>query len=323
MTSRRRQQRPLVTILDPLTWSHGWDYSVEEEILGAAGVDLQVPVDEADRDRLVALADVVISSSLIRVDPAWISRMPQCRAILCYSAGMDAVDREAATAAGILVGNVNASTEDVADHSLMLLLAAERHLGAMMRATDEDNWNLAELPEVKQIRRLRGQTLGIVGTGLIGRAVADRARAFGFTTIGTRRRLDEPLDAMLPLVPLDELCSTSDAIVVCASLSAATHRLIGRDQFALMKPGVIFVNTARGGIVDEQALADALDDGRVAVAGLDVRDPEPPDPDSDRLAGRVNVIATPHMAAASDGSRADLHTLAAENIVTMLRSIGS
>lgn len=316
-------ERPLVTILDPLTWSHGWSYSVENDILETAGVDLRVPEDEAERDRLVAVADVVISSSLIKVDEAWIARMPRCRAILCYSAGMDAVDQQAATAAGILVGNVNASTADVADHTMMLLLAAERHLGSMMQATATGNWNLTDLPEVMQIRRLGGQVLGIVGTGLIGQAVAHRARVFGFTTIGTRRRLDEPVDPELTIIPLDELCSTSDAVVVCASLSGATRHLIGQEQFALMRPGTIFVNTARGGIVDEHALADALDEGRIAVAGLDVRDPEPPDPADDRLHGRANVIATPHMAASSDGSRADLHRLAAENIITMLKSLGA
>ncbi len=314
-------ERPLVTVVDPLTWSHGWSYAVEDEILSAADIDLIIPSDEAERDRLIAVADVVISSSLITIDDSWIARMERCRAILCYSAGMDAVDTKAAAAAGILVGNVNASTDDVADHTMMLLLAAERQLGAMMAATATGQWDLTAIPEVLTIRRLRGQVLGIVGTGLIGRATAVRARAFGFRTIGTRRRLSEAVDPDLPIVSLDELCRTSDAIAVCASLSDESRQLIGRHEFALMKPGTIFVNAARGGLVDEEALADALDSGQVGVAALDVRDPEPPVVVNDRLGGRTDVISTPHMAAASDGSRADLHRLAAENVIAMLASI--
>lgn len=311
-------KRPLVTVVDPLTWSHGWSYAAEDEILSAAGIDLRIPSDEADRDRLIAIADGVISSSLITIDESWIARMERCRVILCYSAGMDAVDAEAAAAAGILIGNVNASTDDVADHTMMLLLAAQRRLGAMMEATAAGQWDLTAIPELGSIRRLRGQVLGIVGTGLIGRATAVRARAFGFRTIGTRRRLDEDVDSELPIVSLDELCRTSDAIAVCASLSDESRQMIGRRQFELMKPGMIFVNAARGGLVDEAALIEALDSGRVAVAGLDVRDPEPPVTVNDRLASRTDVISTPHMAAASEGSRADLHRLAAENIIAML-----
>lgn len=314
--------RPLVTVLDPLTWSHDWNYGVEDEILTAAGVDLEIGADETERDQLVRRADVVISSSLIKVDDSWISRMHNCRVILCYSAGMDAVDVEAATVAGIVVGNVNASTEDVADHTMMLLLATQRRLGALLNATAAGQWDLTKIPEVRQIRRLRGQVLGIVGAGLIGRAVAERARAFGFTTVGTRRSTPTDPDPLLRIIPLAELCATSDAIVVCASLTDDSRHLMGRNQFAMVKPGIVFVNTARGGLVDEKALADALDDGRVAAAGLDVRDPEPPDPQNDPLSGRANVISTPHMAAASDGSRADLHRLAALNILELLRTVG-
>jgi phosphoglycerate dehydrogenase-like enzyme len=311
-----------VTILDPLTWSHGWSYDIEDEILAAAGVDLAVPKDEADRDRLIAIADAVISSSLIALDATWIDRMERCSVILCYSAGMDAVDIEAAHGADMLVGNVNASTEEVADHTMMLLLAAERRLGPMLHATGEGRWDLAELPDVAAIRRIRGQTLGIVGVGLIGRAVASRARAFGYQTIGTRRRTNKQIDEQLPIVPLDELVARSQAIVITAALTSESHHLIGAEQFALMTPGTILVNTARGGLIDEQALADALDDGTVAVAALDVRDPEPPDHANDPLAGRTNVLSTPHMAAASDGSRTDLHRLAAENTIAMLRHRG-
>lgn len=311
-----------MTFIDPLTWSRDFSYQVEETALREAGVTLVVPENEVHRDFLLPAADAVISSGLERVDAELISKLSNCAAIQCYSVGMNAVDLDAARAAKIRVGNANASTTDVADHTMALLLALQRKLVEMLDATNRGEWDLRRLPAIRDIRRLEGQTLGIVGAGRIGRKVAVRARGFGMTTIANDVVEPDPPDPHLEMVTLAELFARSDAIAVCASLSPESYRMINADVLAHTKPGAFFVNAARGGLVDEAALAAALEDGRIAAAGLDVRDPEPPDPERDLLSARPNVIQTPHMAAVSERSREDIHHLVAASILTMLRDSG-
>lgn len=313
--------RPLVTLFDPLTWSREFSYEVEARILDEAGVDLVVPDDEAQRDSVIARADVLISSGTVPVGREVISRLERCVAIQCYSVGMDAVDGEAARSAGIRVANVNASTNDVADHTITLLLAMERQLPQMLHATRAGQWDLRELPETRDIRRLEGQTLGIVGAGRIGRAVASRARAFGFSTIAYDVASDSD-DPELEMVELEELMSRSDAIAVCAALTSESRHVIGATALKHVKPGAFLVNAARGGLIDEAALLEALQDGRIRMAALDVRDPEPPDPEHDRLSARADVIQTPHMAAMSERTRSDVHHLVGHNVIAMLREAG-
>lgn len=312
-------QRPIVSFYDPLTWSREFSYDVETEILGKAGVNLIVPADETERDTLLPQVDVLISSGTAHVDGEVIGQLDRCVAIQCYSVGMDAVDSDAAASAGIRVTNVNASTADVADHTMALLLAMERQLPQMIQATRDGEWDLRKLPETRDIRRLEGQTLGIVGAGRIGRAVARRARAFGFTTIAYDVVTPEETDPELEMVGLEQLMSRSDAIAVCAALTAESRHLIGVDALRHVRPGAFLVNAARGGLVDEAALREALDDGRIRMAALDVRDPEPPDPEYDQLTSRDDVIQTPHMAAMSERTRSDVHHLVAHNIVAILR----
>ena len=314
--------QPLVTFVDPLTWSRDFSYEIELAALAAAGVQLVIPADEAERDRLLPHADVVISSGTMKVDADMISRLARCVGIQCYSVGKDAVDSDAADLAGIPVANVNASTADVADHTIALLLAMERRLIPMIEATERNEWVLRNLPDAWEIRRLEGQTLGVVGAGRIGRTVAQRARAFGFRTIAHDRFPPAPPDPDLEMVELKDLFAQSDAIAVCASLDADSHELINDEVLAHVKPGAYFVNCARGGLVDEAALARALDDGRIRMAALDVRKPEPPDPANDSLGEHPNVIQTPHMAAMSDRTRIDVHHLVAENVINLLRAAG-
>lgn len=314
--------RPLVTFIDPLTWSRDFSYEIEHTALTEAGVELVIPADEAERDSLLSRADVVISSGTMKVDAGMISRLERCVGIQCYSVGKDAVDSAAADLAGIPVANVNASTADVADHTIALLLAMERRLFPMVDATQRNEWVLRNLPDAWEIRRLDDQTLGIVGAGQIGRTVAQRARAFGFRTIAHDRFLPDPPDPDLEMVELHDLFAQSDAVAVCASLDADSRELINDEVLAHIKPGAYFVNCARGGLVDEAALARALDDGRIRMAALDVRSPEPPDPDNDHLGHHPNVIQTPHMAAMSDRTRIDVHHLVAENVIRLLRAGG-
>lgn len=312
----------IVSFIDPLTWSREFSYEVEESILGSAGVRLVVPADELERDELLSTVDVVISSGTMPVDSSMIEKMRRCVGIQCYSVGMNAVDVDAAAAAGIRVANVNASTADVADHTVALLLSLQRRLVPMFDATRDGQWDLRSLPEAWEIRRIEGQTLGIIGAGRIGRSVASRAQAFGLVTIAHDKFPPDPPDPRLEMVSLEELMSRSDAIAMCASLDPDSHHLIDDEVLSHTKPGALFVNAARGGLVDEAALARALDDGRIRLAALDVRDPEPPDPENDLLGGRPDVLQTPHMAAMSERTRSDVHHLVAENILAMLREAG-
>lgn len=313
--------RPQVLFFDPIDWVQDWSYEEERALLSRLGVDIVIPEDRTTRELLMDDADVVVVSSIDRLTAEDIARMNRCVGILCYSAGMDAVDLEAAKARGIAVTNVRAGTADVADHAMTLLLAAWRLLPTLMSEARAGRWDLDDHPEVRSIPRLGDSTLGIFGAGAIGQAVASRARAFGMGTIATYRRPDAA-GPELPHVPIDRLVAESDALVLTASLNPATNGIVDGRLLAQARPGLILVNVGRGGLISEPALAEALDAGIVAVAALDVRDPEPPDPEDDLLTHRANVIQTPHVAGVSSAALSSLHRLAAEGIEALLRQGG-
>jgi D-3-phosphoglycerate dehydrogenase / 2-oxoglutarate reductase len=308
-------------VFDPVTWVQPWSYEKERSLLAERGVALLVPDTTSQRDILTRHADVVIASSIEPITAAVIASLEHCVGILCYSAGMDAVDIAAAERAGIRVTNVNAGTAEVADHAMALLLAAARMIVPMTAATAQGDWDLRNHPEIWDIRRLTGQTLGIVGAGRVGRAVAHRARAFGFETIATHHHPPTTPDPELAHVELQELFALSDAIVICASLGEDSRGMVGAEVLAATKPGAILVNVSRGAIVDEAALAEALGRGLVRVAALDVRNPEPPGTE-DAWRHRPDVIQTPHMAGASFDAREDLHQLAAAGVLQLLTEAG-
>jgi D-3-phosphoglycerate dehydrogenase len=312
--------RPRVVVFDPVPGPSTW--GPEIEILGSRGVDLVVPEDAAAADDAIRTADAVIVTGYGRLDAARVAGLERAVGILCYSIGMDKVDGPAAKAAGIPIRNVpDYCTDEVSDHALALLLAAQRRILPFATATAAGGW-----PNDKSItgsiRRLRGQTLGIAGAGRIGRLVATKARAFGFRTIAFDPFIAAASDPDLQLVDRDELFATSDAIVVCAAYTPGAPPLISREALAGVKPGLIVVNISRGGHIDEHALAEALQDGRVAVAALDVRVTEPPDPADDPLSGLPNVVLTPHIAGSSREAVDDLHRLAAEYVLDMLEAGG-
>ncbi len=295
---------------------------MEEAAFAARGVRLVVPADAAAADVAIRDADIVVACGLRQLDAAAIATLRNAAGILCYSIGMNQVDAEAAKAAGIPVSNVPFCVDEVSDHALTLLLAAERRLILLADAAGSGNWDVAEWPEYRRIRRLRGQTLGIVGAGRIGKLVARKARAFGFRTLANDPYITTTGDPELPLLPLHEMLGQADAVVTCASLTPTSRGVMNAAAFAALKPGAIVVNIARGGLIDEVALAAAIRDGRVSVAALDVRSPEPPIPDNDPLAGLPNLILTPHVAGASVEAREDLHTGAATECLEMLAAAG-
>lgn len=311
--------RPRVVIFDPMPGE--WSWAAETRMLGTRGVDLVVPADAAEADEAIRTADAVIVTGVRRLDGDRVAGLERCVGILCYSIGMDKVDGPTAAARGIPVRNVpDYCTDEVSDHGLALLLAAQRRLLPLAVATAAGSWPAGDRSITGSIRRLRGQTLGIVGAGRIGRLVARKAQAFGFRTIAFDPFISASEDPDLHLVDRDELVRSADAIMLCAAYTPGTPPFITNDTLELVKPGVILVNIARGGHIDELALADALQDGRVAVAALDVRATEPPVRADDPLAGMPNVIVTPHVAATSRDAIDDLHRLAAEYVLDMLQA---
>ncbi len=312
---------PLVVIPEPIR-SMGWTYDVERSILEPLGVRLLVPDDDDAAQAALPEADVVFTSS--KLGPEDIARLgSDCIGILCYSVGMDYVDAGAAKARGIPVWNCPTSNnEEVSDHALLLILAAQRRLLPLAMAAHAGNWDVYEWPLLGEIHRLQSRTVGIIGLGRIGHLVAQKLHGFRPTVIACDPFIDTTRDPQVELVSLDELAARSDIVVSCAALTETSRSIINADFLAKTRPGVLIVNVSRGGIVDEDALADALDRGHVAYAGLDVRSPEPPVSGKDRITGRDDVVLTQHIAASSVESVAGLHVEAAEQIIRMLREAG-
>ncbi len=239
---------------------------------------------------------------------------PKCRIVARLGIGLDNIDVATATSRGIVVTNVpDYCLIEVAEHTIALLLSLARKVAFYHHETKSGRYNLQAGP---QLRRIEGQTLGIVGVGNIGRVVAEKARGLGLQVLasGRRRRTDV---AGAAWVELDELLGRSDYVSLHVPLVAETRHLIGAAQLARMKPSAYLINTARGGLVDHAALAEALAAGQLAGAGLDVQDPEPPDlgkpPWND-----PRVIVTPHAAFVSEESLANLRGRTARQVADWL-----
>jgi len=324
-SSARTSARPRVVVFDPLSWRiPSWSYEVERKMLAPHGVDLVVPANEAESDEAIRDADVVIACAVRgRVEAAHMATMRNCAGVVCYSIGMNQVDHDAARDAGIPVTNVPFCVDEVSDHAVMLLLMAERRGATFATWTAEGSWDVAETPEYTQVHRLRGRTVGIIGTGRVGKQVARKVRVFGYRTLGTDPNVPDPGDPDLEMTSLEDLMRRSDAVITCPDLNPTSRNIIGRQSLAYARPNTILVNIARGGLVDEAALADALRDGRILVAGLDVRNPEPPNPANDPLAEFLpRLILTPHMAGASIEAREALHTMTADTVLRVLYDAG-
>ena len=249
----------------------------------------QLAVDLAD-------ADALIVRSATTVDRKLIEAAPRLRVIARAGTGVDNVDVEAATERGILVMNApGANSVSVAEHAMALMLAMSRGVAAADAAMKRGVWDKKKLVGAE----LRGKTLGIVGLGRIGQEVAARARGFGMTIVAHDPYISEQVASSLDitLLSIDDLFATSDYITLHIPATAETRRLVNRERLEKCKPGVRIVNTARGELIDEEALADAIESGAVAGAGLDVFEKEPPG--ETRLVKLRQVVATPHIAAST------------------------
>jgi D-3-phosphoglycerate dehydrogenase len=312
-------RQPTVLVWDQLDYLD-WSYDIERSLLEPAGVRLLVP-ERAVADDHLGDADVVI----VHDGPFGADRMARLRdplGLVCYSVGMDQVDAHAAAAAGIPVRNLpHWATQVVAEHGLTLLLAALRRLPAQDAAARTTRWDHRKLIADLGIELFSLQTVGIIGAGRIGQAFAARARALGFRTIATDPAMPDT-GPDLPLVPLAELLATADAVVVMASLTDTSRGLLDEAAFGRMRRGSVLVNVARGPIVVESALAEALRSGRLAFAAVDVRATEPPDPATDPLRDAPNLLLTPHTAWVAATSHRAYHEEAAAVSLELLRGAG-
>jgi len=215
------------------------------------------------------------------------------------SAGYEHVDLALAARSGVSVSTFgDAMASVVAEHTLLLILAVYRRLLQLDAAVRAGTWRTNE-PE---LRELRGKRVGLIGLGYIGREVALRLRAFQVDVVyysRRRRAVEEEAELGVRHLSLEEVLRTSDVISVHAALTPSTRGLIGAREFALMQPSAVLINTSRGPVVDQAALFDALQAGRLSGAGLDVLDPEPPDL-TEPLLQLPNVVFTPH-----NGGQAD------------------
>jgi glyoxylate reductase len=235
------------------------------------------------------------------------------------SVGIDHIDLAAATSRGIPVGHTpGVLTETTADLSFALLLAAARRIPEAERFVRDGRWTSARrwAPDMFVGRDVHGAVLGVIGLGAIGQAVARRAQGFGMTVLGWT-----PSGRAVPgveSVGFDELLARSDFVSVHVALADETRGLLGAEQIASCKPGAVLVNSARGGIVDEAALAEALASGRLSAAALDVFESEPLDPASPLLEA-PNLVLAPHIGSASIATRRRMADLAVANLLAGLR----
>ncbi|HZE03873.1 MAG TPA: D-glycerate dehydrogenase [Solirubrobacteraceae bacterium] len=266
------------------------------------------PPPHEELRRRCADADGLLSLLTDRVDAELIAAAPRLRAIANYAVGYDNIDLGAAAARGIAVGNTpDVLTDATADLTFTLLLAAARRLPQALDSVRRGDWLTWE-PARHLGFDVHGATLGIVGLGRIGQAVAQRAEGFAMTVLHTGRRGG---------VPLDELLERADFVSLHCPLTPETHHLIDAAALERMRPTAILVNTARGPIVDQAALVAALHAGQIAGAALDVTDPEPPAPD-DPLLSAPNVIVAPHIGSATHSARERMAQLAVDNLMAAL-----
>lgn len=296
---------------------HGYPVKhYERDIITAAGgefVDAEaLPLNEAFE--LCRQADGILLRRT-GVTAEMIRGFERCRTIVRYGVGTDNIDLEAATCAGIIVGNVpDYCMDEVSTHAVALLLACVRDICRIYSRMIQGDWRSQP---TQPLRQMAGKSLGLVGLGQIGSAVARKMAMWGLRILACDPFVEESHARSLgvQLVDLRTLCGQSDYISLHTPLLPETHHLIGAEQLNLLKSGSILVNTARGSLVDTQALLAALDDGRLDWAALDVFEDEPLPADSP-VRRHPRVVLTDHTAWYSEESQARLQLSAARSIVT-------
>ena len=278
-------------------------------------VDVRTGLSADDLRAIVGDYDALIVRSGVEVDAALIAAGTRLQVIGRAGVGVDNVDLEAATRAGITVVNApTGNTIAAAEHTIALLLALARRVPAADASLRKGEWSRSKLQGVQ----LRGRTLGIIGLGKIGMAVAERARGFGMTLLGSDPFVTAEQASLrgVELVTLETLLERSDAVTVHVPLTRGTTGLIDARAIARMQPGAFVLNVARGGIVDEAALAAALREGRLGGAGIDVFEQEPPA--GSPLLDAPNTVLTPHLGASTVEAQVAVAEEIAEQVLDVL-----
>ena len=277
-------------------------------------VDERPGLSREDLCTVVGEYEALVVRSQVRVDAALIGAARRLVVVARAGVGVDNVDLDAATRAGITVVNApTGNTIAAAEHTLALLLALARRIPAADASVRRGEWRRNAFTGVE----LRGKTLGVVGLGKIGQAVADRARALEMTVLGVDPFVTPEQAALhgVELADLDSVLARADVLTVHVPLGRGTRGLIGRDALNRMKRGALLLNVARGGVVDEAAVSDALRDGRLGGAGVDVFEQEPPA--ASPLLDAPNTVLTPHLGASTE----EAQVLVAEEVAAQVLDV--
>lgn len=291
----------------------------EQEILQEAGCTLEAYRSSTEEELIRRAWDCdALIVQFCPVTRRVVEHLKRCKVIVRYAIGYDTIDLAAADEAGIVVCNVpDYCVDDVATHGVMLLLACAKRLALYARGVKEGRWDHTD---GKPLENFSQSTVGLVGFGAIAQTVARKLSGFGcriaaYDPFGNPERAEA---LGVRLVDLDTLFAESDYLSLHCPLTKDTEKLLNREAFSRMKHGVSIVNTARGGLIDEEALQLALDQGIVAAAGLDVLSREPATPDHPLL-HYPNVLVTPHVAWYSETSVQNLQRQVAQEVVRVLQ----
>ncbi len=282
-----------------------------------AQVDVRTGLSPSELREIIGNYEALVVRSETKVTSDIIEAGPNLKIIARAGVGVDNVDVDAATKRGIWVvnapmGNVNAAVE----HTWALMLALARNVPQAYMSLRSGEWKRSKFVGIE----LKGKTLGVVGLGKIGLEVAKRAFAFEMHVLGSDPyppAQERAREAGVEVVPLEDLLKRSDIITVHVPLLPETKGMIGRRELALVKQGARLLNVARGGVIDEQALVDAIDEGRVAGAAIDVFEEEPPPPDHPFLR-HDKIVVTPHLGASTHEAQVNVAVDVAEQILAYM-----
>lgn len=290
----------------------------ESRVFAEAGFDVKLAECKTSEDVIEQARDAdAIINQYAPIDESVLAALERCKIVVRYGVGVDTVDVDAASRKGVWVVNVpDYGVEEVSDHALAMMMNLFRGIGRFDRAVRAGEWNVNM---IHQLFRVSNLTVGVLGCGRIGAAFARKARCLGMRVLGYDASgvPEELVRDGVEQVDFNELLTSSDAISLHLPLTEKTHHLIGAEQFRQMKSRMYLINTARGSLVDSAALLEALNEGVIAGAALDVLETEPPEK-GDALVFHDRVVITPHSAWYSEESYEELKSGAAREVVRVL-----